>query len=496
MLFMIANATGGYGRKAAFFALGLVLGVAVPACGWAFGWFAPLSLEAVMALGVLCCCIVWWVASVFPEAVTALIMVVLFIAVCGVPTETALSAFASSTWWLLVAAFALGFGMQRCGLMRRMANAILRRFPRTFSMQAAGLMAAGTLIGPFIPSLSAKATMLAPLTLGISDSMGYARKSRPAEGLFLAMFTGLRNVGPAVISASIIGYGLVATLPAEVAARFDMLHWFLGMLPWFIFVMAGCYLTIVALYAPRKTANTASAADATDGADSATATAAPSAEAVGEGEGRTPMTVAEKRMAVIMVCCIGLWVTEPLHGIGSHLVALGAMVAMLIGQVVPLKELRAGIAWESLIFIGCVLGLASVFASLGIDRWIVGACAPAFEALAQSPYLFILGICVATILLRFIIVSEMAYINIFMAFMVPLSVSLGISPWVVGVSIYAVVNPWFVLYQNPIYLTAYYATEGKMVRQSVMARYCGLYLGICIAGLMISIPYWQFLGLI
>lgn len=461
--------------------LGIVLGAAFPLCNHAFGWFAPLSNEAVYALGILSCCIVWWVGNVFPETVTALIMVVLFIGICHVPTETAFAAFASSTWWLLVAAFALGFGMQECGLMHRMANGILRRFPRTYHMQAAGLMAAGTLIGPFIPSLSAKATMLAPLALSISDSLGYARRSPQAEGLFLAMFTGLRNVGPAVISASIIGYGLVATLPADVAVRFDMLHWFLGMLPWFIFVMIGCYLSITLLYAPHKTTKTAQ--------DEHTQT-------VHEDSSHTPMTAPEKRMAAIMVCCIALWVSEPIHGISAHLVALGAMIAMLVCRVVPLRSLRAGIAWESLIFIGCVLGLADVFASLGIDRWIVSACQPAFEALAQNPYLFILGICLITIMLRFIIVSEMAYINIFMAFAVPLALSFGIDPWVVGVSVYAVVNPWFVLYQNPIYLTAYYATEGKMVRQSAMARYCILYLVICMAGLMISIPYWQWAGIL
>lgn len=544
---------------------GIVCAVLFSLIGVGCEWFSGLGQNAVWALGILIGCIIWWVFGAFPEFVTALIMAIAFITICRVPTEVAFSAFASSTWWLLVAAFALGLGMQRSGLMARMADSILRVFPKTFKMQAAGLMASGILIGPFIPSLSAKAVMLAPLSLGISDSLGYARQGREATGLFLAMFTGIRNIGPAVISASIIGYGLLATLPSEVAARFDMIHWFVAMLPWLIIVTVLCYLAIVVVFAPRNEAGRMAGRKAGRKADRKTGCAmdhetryeSKSAIAIkGEAENvaknetegmaqgevlkqsdeaanqpdettiaagdvndslpcsasgkralldktqkqmdktQKPMNKAQKRMSVIMVCCIGLWITEPLHGIASHIVAIAAMCAMLVFGVVKPKDLRDGVAWESLIFIGIALGLASVFAELGIDEWVVSACQPLFESLAANAYLLIFGICVMTILLRFIIVSEMAYINIFMAFMVPLALALGINPWVIGVCIYAVVNPWFVLYQNPIYLSAYYATEEKMPNQGMSAAFCVLYLAICIIGLMASVPYWRLLGIL
>ncbi len=502
-------------RKVLTTGLGIAAGALVVACGYALGWTADLSLQAIGALGILACCIVWWVAGIFPEFVTALVMAAAFVAACQVPTTTVFSAFASSTWWLLVAAFALGFGMQKSGLMARMAAAVLRVFPRTFRMQAAGLIATGTLVGPFIPSLSAKATMLAPLAMGISDSLGYERKERQATGLFLAMFTGIRTVGPAVISASIIGYGLLATLPADVAAQFSMVNWFVAMLPWFVFVMAANYVAIVALYGPKRrkradatgVSDAAGVPDAPGVSDAAAARLVPSASPKAASTehaatskpsgrpGRTPMTRVERRMAAIMAACVLLWVAEPLHAVPSHIVAIGAMVAMLAFGVVDAKQLRSGLAWDSLIFIGCVLGLADVFAELGIDGWIIGSCAPAFTALAANPYVFVAGLCLITVMLRFVIVSEMAYINIFMAFMVPLALTLGISPWVVGVCVYAVVNPWFVLYQNPIYLSAYYATEGKMANQASSAAYCALYLAICTCGLLVSVPLWQAMGL-
>lgn len=486
-----------FGRPLAA-ALGIVGGIAValalPLAG--------LTQQAAMALGILMWAIIWWIGGVIPEYLTAIAMAILFVVACAVPTETVFSQFAGSTWWLLVAAFGLGLGMQKSGLMKHMARAILRIFPRTFKAQVAGFMAAGTLIGPFIPSLSAKAVMLAPLSMSVSDSMGYQRKGPQAEGLFLAMFTGIRNVGPAIISASVIGYALLATFPESTQAQFDMLHWFLGMLPWFIVVMLLNYVAIVALYKPRAksraphagTSETAEKANS-DISDTLANTADTKAPTQAEPS-RTPLTKEERRMAVIMGVCVILWMTESLHGIASHIVALAALVATIALGVLNTSDIKNGIAWDNLIFMGIVFGLAEVFAALGIDTWVVGLCEPIMSELSQNPYLLVLGIAATTILLRFVIISEIPYLNIFMAFMIPIAITAGINPWIIGVCAYATVSPWFARYENPIYLSAYYATEGKMVRQTEMAKYCAIYMGISTAGLLISVPYWQWMGLL
>ena len=494
---------------------GAVAGVAVAVCIVSFAQLDGLTSQAVCALGVLSGAVVWWVFGVLPELVVAFIMAVLFIMAADVPVDVVFGAFSNSVWWLLVAAYGLGLGIRKSGLLARMAHAILRIFPRTFESQAAGLIVAGTLVGPLIPSLSAKAAMLAPLSLSISDSMGYARKSREANGLFLAMFTGIRNVGPAVISASIVGYGLVALLPADVAAEYDMLHWFLAMLPWFIVVSVLNYLAIVAIYgscARRRRANA--------GAERA---------CVSRGSMQGAMRPAACPFCRRGVCgfadrerefrsrasCRGdvraAGTHEPCReadadhrrrmrgGLGARafarraviVVALCALVAMFAANVIDMADFRSGIAWNSLLFIGVVLGLADVFAYLGIDEWVSG-----FAALCSrpcgNPYAFVVGIAVATIVLRFLIVSEMAYINILFRDRrlqrLRSPPRLGIDPWIVGVRLrdgQPFVRP---LSRNPIYLTAYYAVDGAMASHREMARYCAL-LAICMVGLVVSVPF-------
>lgn len=473
-----------YAGAAAGVVLGVVLALVLPAAG--------LSAQAAQAMGILVWAIVWWVLRIFPEMVTAFIMAVLFIAVAGIPTETVFASFTGETWWLLFAAFGLGVGMKESGLVTRIAHVVLSRFPATFKAQTVAIMASGTVIGPLIPSMSAKLAVLTPLSFGIGESLGYKPKSREMNGLFLAALTGVRTVGPLFISACVIGYALLAFYPEDVQAHFNMVNWFIAALPWFVFVTVVNFAVIVLMYGPKgergrgRSRRPGAAADEGETASKAHPT---------EENDLGPMSTAEKKMLVIILATVVLWVLEPLHGIPSVAVGLAGVAAFLGLRVCTLRAFRASLNWESLLFIGTAMGLATVFSYTGIDTWVVELVGPVMQHLAFSPFTFVVGIALATVALRFVIASEMAFINIFMAFMAPMAVSLGINPWVVGFAVYAMVNPWFMMYQNPIYMAAFYSVDGRMVNHGPMAAYCGIYLAICLAGLLLSIPYWMATGI-
>lgn len=451
-------------EKKIFALIGVLLGIGTP--------FLPqlsfLSLQARFALGILCWAIIWWIAKVLPEYVTALVMAVLMIVCAKVPGQTVLSPFSGATWWLLLAAFGLSQGMLKSGLLHRISVKLLAIFPRTFQGQVLGLMAVGTATAPFIPSLSAKAAILAPLAMGISDSMGYKEASKQSAGLFLAMLVGLRNAAPLFISASVLGYAFLGQYPEVIQQQFGMLKWFVAALPWFLIVSVANYIALTSLYSPKEAVVN----------NHITESSLP------------PMSAQEHRMLLIMFATVILWITEPLHGVAAYLVAIGALAITSTFGILDRSSFRTDITWDSLVFIGIALSLSPTFAYLGIDTWVVSLCAPAVTKLASNPYLLITGIGVLTVLLRFVIVSELAFVSIFMVFLVPLSVGLGINPWVIGMAVYCLVNPWFVMYQNPVYMAAYYAVDGRMAEHSVSAKYCFLYILVCLLGLILSVPYW------
>ena len=494
-----------------------------------------LSYQATAVLGILIMAIVWWITGVLPEFVTAVIMAVLFVVVAGISVSATFSTFASSTWWLLLSAFTLGVGMKTSGLMRRIALAIVRKFPRTFRCQVIAQLVTGTVLGPLIPSLAVKGAMLAPLAMSIGDELGYERQGKRATGLFAAMLVGIRTVAPTIVSASVTGYALMATLPADVQEQFNMASWFVAALPWLVVVLALNYFLIMGMYGRGE----ASACDAVEDSPSDTVGAPGNAQSleqsslrcgtrfVGAAEcadskqdeaessvaepsrggtdlndnqsipdGLGPLSVVEKRMLAIILVTVVLWATEPFHHISAMAVGLAALVFMFVLKVIDVPAFKSGVNWTSLLFIGIALGLGSVFAEAGLNDWVMQTCGPAFQALAGNPYLLVLGIGVITVVLRFLIVSEVAYLNLLMAFLVPMAASVGVNPWVLGFSAYALVIAWFAKYQSPIYLAAFYAVDGKMAKHSELAKYCGVYLATCLAGLVVCVPYWQWMGLL
>ena len=526
-----------------------------------------LSYQATAVLGILIMAIVWWITGVLPEFVTAVVMAVLFVVVAGISVGATFSTFASSTWWLLLSAFTLGVGMKTSGLMRRIALAIVRKFPRTFRCQVIAQLVTGTVLGPLIPSLAVKGAMLAPLAMSIGDELGYERQGKRATGLFAAMLVGIRTVAPTIVSASVTGYALMATLPADVQEQFNMASWFVAALPWLVVVLALNYFLIMGMYGRGEKAGSGSetvgapgnaqsleqsslrcgtrfvgAAECADsrqgeapgavgapgnaqslnqsslrcgtrfvGAakcadsrrDEAESSAAESSRGgTNEGDSKPipdclgPLSAVEKRMLAIILVTVVLWATEPFHHISAMAVGLAALVFMFVLKVIDVPAFKTGVNWTSLLFIGIALGLGSVFAEAGLNDWVMQTCGPAFQALAGNPYLLVLGIGVITVVLRFLIVSEVAYLNLLMAFLVPMAASVGVNPWVLGFSAYALVIAWFAKYQSPIYLAAFYAVDGKMAKHSELAKYCGVYLATCLAGLVVCVPYWQWMGLL
>ena len=494
-----------------------------------------LSYQATAVLGILIMAIVWWITGVLPEFVTAVVMAVLFVVVAGISVGATFSTFASSTWWLLLSAFTLGVGMKTSGLMKRIALAIVSKFPRTFRCQVIAQLVTGTVLGPLIPSLAVKGAMLAPLAMNIGDELGYERQGKRATGLFAAMLVGIRTVAPTIVSASITGYALMATLPADVREQFNMASWFVAALPWLVVVLVLNYFLIMGMYGRGE----ASACDAVEDSPSGTVGAfgnaqslrqsslrcgtrfvgaaecadsrrdeaegsvvGPSRGGMDEGgnqpipDGLGPLSAVEKRMLGIILVTIVLWATEPFHHVSAMAVGLAALVAMFVLKVIDVPAFKSGVNWTSLLFIGIALGLGSVFAEAGLNDWVMQTCGPAFQALAGNPYLLVLGIGVITVVLRFLIVSEVAYLNLLMAFLVPMAASVGVNPWVLGFSAYALVIAWFAKYQSPIYLAAFYAVDGKMAKHSELAKYCGVYLATCLVGLAVSVPYWQWMGLL
>ncbi|MCC0055866.1 MAG: SLC13/DASS family transporter [Rhodobiaceae bacterium] len=200
--------------------IGLVAGLALFAAILLLPAPSGFSSEAwrVAALALLMA--VWWMSEAAPLAATALLPVVL-LPVLGVqPVETVAGAYAHSIVFLILGGFLIAAALQRWGLHRAVAAAILRMAPEGPSGTIAAVMAATAFLSMWI-SNTATAMVMVPIGQSIIHGLGAGREPGMPEGTAPA-----GNFAPALMlaiafSATIGGMGtLIGTPPNALLAGY------------------------------------------------------------------------------------------------------------------------------------------------------------------------------------------------------------------------------------------------------------------------------------
>ena len=171
-------------RKLVFGILGVVLGLII-------GFMAPpaeLTVESMHYLGLLVWFICWMIGGVMPDFMTGITFLVLAVLLKLCDFTTAFSPFAGTTTWLLVGAFGVGAMLNKTGVLRRIAYVIMQLFPGTYTGQMLALYAAGIIVSPMMPSITAKAALMSPLSIPAAEAFGFEKNSKGATGLFMASY--------------------------------------------------------------------------------------------------------------------------------------------------------------------------------------------------------------------------------------------------------------------------------------------------------------------
>ncbi len=435
-----------------------------------------LTTEAMRAIGILIFAVGWWICQIVPEYVTGMLMCTLWAATGCVKYEVAFSTFAGKGWWMMVGAFAMGAIAGRTGLLRRISLYVLTLFPATFKGQVLGLMGAGTVISPLVPSMNAKSALSAPLALAISDSLGAERKSSAASGLMAACYTGFVLMGHIFLSGSFSHYMLISALP-EQYKNVSWFDWLLWALPWGIIAFTGLALYIFWAHSPEVPL------------------------ALPRGYGRQqlqkigPMSKDEKIVLGVILCALLGWMTSFLHHISGAAIAVGAMCVLLGVKTMTADDFKSRIEWPAIFLIGCVFNMAKVVKALHIDTWLSHAIAPILSIVMTNNVVMVLSIVTVIILIRFLITNMTSGSIIVAIVMMPAVIAAGINPWIIIFVAFTAANLFFFKYMNTIYLCAQFTTHGEMSAHWPMAKFCIAFTVVSTIGFLVSIPYWEMIGL-
>lgn len=436
-----------------------------------------LTVESMRFMGIFLCMIIWMIFDVFPDFVITLSGLTVMVALKVTDFGTAFSPFAGASVWLVIGAFGLSAAVAKTGLLKRLSFMILKLFPESFRGQVLALYTAGFVISPLIPSLNAKAAILAPFSAQISESLGYEKDSKGARGLFGAVTIITTIIGMAFVSGAVPVATIIGMMPEAAGAEQTWFRWFEGTWLWMVVILVLSFIAIMVLYNPKGSAE-----------------AAEKGLAKKQLEAMGPISGQEKIAAVVLVFALVGWMTAKFTGLNTTVVAMIALLVLFITGVMKGPDFKNQIAWTAVVFIGTIYSLASLLSKMGWSTYLAGVLKPILAPVAGNIWILIPVICVVVYIMRIFIMSQTAAITIIWAVFGGITAEFGVHPFPVLFTGYVATLVWHYAGNNTTTTTCLAATNDKMVTFKGTFQMNIVYMIITVIACMASIPVWKLMG--
>ncbi len=291
--------------------------------------------------------------SIFTASILALVAVVLFRVLTP---ERAFSGFSESFILLILAAFLVAKGVIKSGLGRRIAFSLIRRFGNSTLNLGYCVVATDTLLGPAIPSNTARSGILYPITHALSIDTGSlpTPEGRKKTGSYLMMTA----ISGHTISSALWFTGMAANpVGAGIAAQFGVNMNFGN---WFFVASVPCIIALIiipiVLYKlyPPESKHTPEAPEM-------------ARKALRE---MGPMSRQEWIMGVTFFGMILLWAFSPVLNINLAIVAFLGLSILILANVYTLEDIRqgAGDALETYVWFAILYMMSTALNDMGFMK--------------------------------------------------------------------------------------------------------------------------------
>lgn len=437
-----------------------------------------LSREAVEYLAILGAMVFMLISGVFDEHIVILATLAMCVILNVESFSTIFSAYSGTTMWMVLTILPITVVIKKSGLMNRIALHLLKIFPCSYKWQLLSLSLASMLMSPLIPSTTAKSSLLASLTASVAEKMKLEKQSKPLTGIFLAVFINGPSMGHVFLSGSVQALLVVGMMPEDMAARFSWIGWFIAASTWMVIAFLLTYIVLLLLYHPDQPVSL---------------TKAEINQMIKEmGE----FSSTEKITAVLMLMMLTGWITKSLTGIPECVFAIAAYVVLYTVGAITKKELRSDVPWDVWIYVGGIVCVASLFTTLGIDAWLADVMKPMVRLITCNSIVYMIALVLIVYVFRVFIVSSIATVTIFyVVFATTAFQLLGINPFITGFLIIGASKSWPTEYTNTNYVTAEAIIGKDAVKFKDAQIMSHLYILITIVSAILSIPFWNWMGL-
>ena len=293
----------------------------------------------------------------FPIAVSVLAGLSFSVMVGLISLKEALKGYSDSTTWLVVIAFLIAGVVIDTGLGKRISLLCIHALGKSMTGLGYAICSAELILGPLVPSNTARGGgILAPIVDSMSRTLGsMPNKSPDKAGQYLHLVGAHANlITAAMFLTGMAANPLISKLGLDVfQIEFTWYTWALGSIVPGALGLLG--LPILLKYLSPPTIKSIQPIRAKIKKD---------IQLLG------PWTFQEITTAIILGIMLLLWSTKPVHGWGTTTVALFGLLAILFTNAISWEEMAKNHkAWDTLIWLGGLLTLATSLKDLGFISW-------------------------------------------------------------------------------------------------------------------------------
>lgn len=448
-------------------------------------WFIPvpagLHPQAWQLLAIFVATIVGFILQPLPIGAVAFIALAVAATLKVLTPHQVLAGFGDDTIWLIVSAFLFAKGFIKTGLGRRIAYRIMGAIGDSSLKLGYALVLSDLVIAPATPSNTARAGgILYPIVRSLASAFDSEPGDSPRRiGAYLMTTTFQGNcITSAMFLTAVAPNSIVAAMALQTAnVHLSWGTWALAAsLPGLISLALTPWL-LYKLYPPEI--------DKT-----------PEAKEIARTElaNMGPVSRGELIVAGVFLLALGLWTTSGITGLSATVVAMIAVGIMLVGQAITWQDvLEEKGAWDTLVWMGALISLASALTHLGLISWFSKLVA---AQLTGIPWMLALAVLLlAYMYSHYAFASLSAHVTAMYAAFLAVAVGVGAPPFLAAMGL-GVISALFGSLTHfatgpaPIYFGAGYIPQGTWWRLGFIMSVVNLIVFIGIGGL-----WWKLIGL-
>lgn len=443
--------------------------------------FEGLDQKGKLSLIIFVWAIVMWMTRAIPEYLTAIVSGALVIVVAKVDATTALSGFSSGGWWLIVWAMVLSAVVAKTGLGWRIAYWMIAKVGNTLKKLYAANSIINIVLSFIIPSGTARGALLSTLADSLCDSIGY----KPGEfkgdhGLMLnSMFANTSSLVLVFTASGIPAIGM-ALVKEATGSTITWLGW-LGAVC--VPAMIALVVTPFIVYKMNPPTDKSKEIDVSIAND--------------KHKEMGKMSKAERNCTILVVLTILAWSTEKLHGISSNWVPFFTIFLMFLPGlgIAKWKDVQGDVSWNSLIWLGFAMSLASSVNATGGFQWLVdNYIVELVSGMSQTTFLMVW--CVVIIFLHPLFAGMNAMVAVLVPVSISLSQALGYNVYTIGLitTILVTVGGNFLPFNsapNMIFIATGRYTVGHQLKTAIVLNIMN-----CIVWLIAILVWFPLIGLL